>query len=405
MSAKPSKIIGTLTLGSLATIIKIVQRKKSMKLPDLAFGPELAVLELICRGLTTPREQQMFKELVKSDQQDAGELLEQALRHRMLPLLSFHAFELISGKLQGTVLRAIWFHLKEALELNRHKITIFRDETAKVVNALNDQDIRFVCTKGISFESTIYEGNGSRYMNDIDFMIAPKSRSCVIDMMYQLGYQMGQFDWQTGKINPYSRKDLITYQLNPDHIPIFVKSTDDPIIRHVDVDFSNSLTWTRSRFDVPVEDALAEIIYQPIHGFTDAQLPCFSPPFQFIFTILHLFREAWFERWVGWGKDVTLMKFGDVVRLWQTYQHSLMETELPQTLENFGIMDPVLWVLEHLDRTLHTNIVATLGMEGRVTEEWLASAYGPDRKLRKWKGTMRERLHCKDRRALFADMP
>jgi hypothetical protein len=173
----------------------------------------------------------------------------------------------------------------------------------------------------------------------------------------------------------------------------------------VPVDFANSLTWTNSPFDVPVETALSEISYQPLPGHPDVQLPTFSPTYQFIFTALHLFREAWFDRWMEWNVDVTLSKFADVIRLWNAHRETLAGKEFVQVLEEFNITDSVLWVLEHTDRTFKTDIVSTLGLEGRVTEEWLSSAYGPGGKLRKWKGTMRERLHCKDRRKLLVDTP
>jgi hypothetical protein len=122
---------------------------------------------------------------------------------------------------------------------------------------------------------------------------------------------------------------------------------------------------------------------------------------------LHLFREAWVfrEGWtetlLSWETDVTLSKFADIIRLWRTHHNVLNTPDFIQTLEEYQIIDPILWVLEHTDRTFHTGIVPALGLEGRVTEEWLHSAGGVGGKRVQWKGTMRERLHCKDRRQLF----
>lgn len=362
--------------------------------------PEWQLLELLCLGPRTLREQEMLEELVRSDCLDWGILLEQALRQKMLPLL---AFELTSSQIGEFIPQRVRMHLRTVLDLSRHEIVIFRREAATIVNALDKQGVRCVGTKGIAFESTLYEGNGSRYMADIDFMISFEARDIVTPIMSDFGYETGIFDWQTGKIKPYSRKDIITYQLNPDHLPVFAKLTEDPVIRCVHVDFANSLTWTRSPFDIPVEIALAEISYQPIPNCPDIEMPHFTPIFQFIFTILHLFREAWFEKWLDWEQDVNLIKFGDVVRLWRNNQKILNSEQFVRVLEEFEIMDPVLWVLEHLDRILSVNIVSTLGLEGQVSEDWLASAYAPGGKLRKWKGTMRERLYCTDRRKLFVN--
>jgi hypothetical protein len=373
-----------------------------MKIPDLALGPEWALLELLCLGLTTPREQEMFEELMRSDCLHWGELLEQALRHKMLPMLAFHA---TSSKFRETVPRLVKEHLQSVLNLNRHKISILRNEAARIVGALDEHSVRFVGTKGIIFESTLYKGNGCRSLRDLDFMVDPKYNDVVISIMSQLGYQMGAFDWQTGKVRSHSREMRVIYQLSPDHIPEFCLLPNNPVVQYVAVDFATSLTWTRSPFNVPIEAALSEISYQLIPGYPDIRMPHFSPKIQFIFTILHLFREAWIEKWLIQENDVNLIKFADVVRIWRNHQSILNSKEFVQMLEQFQITDAVLWVLEHLDRTLHTGIVSALGLEGRVTESWLASAGASGGKQRTWTGTMRERLHCKDRQKLFGARP
>jgi hypothetical protein len=375
-----------------------------MKALNLALGPEWTLLELLCLGLTTLDEREMFEKLVRSSHIHWGEMLEQALRHKMLPMLAFNTS---TGQLTETIPRFIKSHLRTVLALNKYKTAIFRAEAAKIIKELNEQSIRFVCTKGITLESTIYQGNGSRYFGDMDFMIAPSLGSVALRIISELGYRMGSFDWISGSVRPYKREIMAIYKLNPDHFPSLLLLINDPVVQYVRVDFATSLTWTRSPFTVPIETALAEIIYQPIPGIPDIQMPCFNPKFQFIFTILHLFREAWVfrEGWtetlLSWETDVTLSKFADIIRLWRTHHNVLNTPDFIQTLEEYQIIDPILWVLEHTDRTFHTGIVPALGLEGRVTEEWLHSAGGVGGKRVQWKGTMRERLHCKDRRQLF----
>jgi hypothetical protein len=239
-------------------------------------------------------------------------------------------------------------------------------------------------------------------------MISPKQMHLVIDMMSHLGYQMGNLNWGTGEINPIDRETMMIYKLNPDHLPHFILANDDSAIRLVLVDFANSLTWTRSPFNVPIDSALEEIVYQPIPGIYNIQMPCFNLKYQFIFTILHLFREAWVfrEGWTdtlykGWESDVSLSKFTDIILLWKKFKTELDIADFIETIENFQIVDPILWVLVHTDHTFNTSIVSTLDLENRVTKEWLQSSGGVGGKRIEWKGTMRERLYCKNRRQLF----
>lgn len=368
------------------------------QLPDLTFGPEWALLELLCLGLTTADEQQAFDELLKSGSLDWGILLEQSIRHKMLPLLALHT---LAAEAKQSIPKRIQEHFRAVLDLNRHKRTLWYREVDRIIRFLNEQSIRVVGRKDVAFESMLYGGNGSRRFGDIDLLIAPQDRNAVLEALPQLGYQPGLFDWESQSLTPIPRQHMMIFRLNPDHLPVHSRLTGDPVMQWFEVDFANSMTWTGSSFDLPVEVAMAELVYRPVTGFADIEIPCLAPPFEFIGTVLHLFREAWFARWLEWEQDVDLTKFSDVVRLWKAHHETLTNETLVQTLEQFDLVAPVVWVLEHLDRTLHTSVVTALGLQGRVTEEWLFSGRASGSQLYQWQGTMRQRLYSKDRASLF----
>ncbi|MEM8721565.1 MAG: nucleotidyltransferase family protein [Cyanobacteria bacterium P01_G01_bin.39] len=372
---------------------------QSSELPNLAFGKEWALLELLTLGLSSAVKQAMFTDLINSPDLNWQELLTQASRHKIVNLL---AVSVTVDKYDQIVPPDIRRQLENILLFNQHKIKIHRRSAAKIIQAFNRNNIRFVGTKGISFESTLYQGNGSRTMSDIDFMILPKQRELVSQILVELGYQMGTYDQGNNQIRPHSRAMMIKYSLSPDHLPSHVLLINDVITPFIEVDIANSLTWTSSPFQIPIQVALENITYQSIPEMSDVKLPVFIPQFQFIFTILHLFKEAWIELTLDMnGKDVTLSKFGDVIRIWQRHQTILQSQDFVEMLEKFELIQPVLWVLEHLDQTLQTNIVSSLGLEGRVSQEWLSSAASSNGQVRQWQGTMRQRLVSKDRRQLF----
>src|SRR5437899_1550506 len=87
-------------------------------------------------------------------------------------------------------------------------------------------------------------------MNDIDFMIAPRDREAVMNVMQELGFRPF-FEWAKD-----SRREEISSRLNPDHLPKLAREIDQPGTRIINVDVANSLTWTKSPFVVPVEEAL-----------------------------------------------------------------------------------------------------------------------------------------------------
>jgi hypothetical protein len=359
-------------------------------LSDQSLGPEWTILELLARGLADDSERQVARDLLVSETINWGELLEQALRHKMLPMLAHHV---ISAGLRFDVPMSIYLHLESALEWNRWQIEVFRRETIRVAQGLAGRGIHFVVTKGMTFESMLYGSLGTRHMNDIDFMIAPRDRESVLSVMQELGFRPF-FEWAKDP-----RREEISSRFNPDHLPKLAREIDQPGTRIINVDVANSLTWTKSPFDVPVEEALEDSVEQPVPGMPGASVPCFRPKYQFLFTVLHLFREAWLQKFVDFGTDVGLMKFGDVIRLIDRDRNELTDAGLLRTMEIHRVTDAVAWVLRQLDETFQLHTLQLLALEKHGDERLLASQMQSSGYVRTSGQSMRERLQSKARRS------
>jgi hypothetical protein len=365
-------------------------------LPDRSLGPEWTILELLARGIVNDSERQMVRALLVAETLNWGELLEQALRHKMVPMLAHH---IISNDLRFDVPTSIYLHLESALEWNRFQIEVYRREAVGVAQALAGRGIHFVVTKGIAFESTLYVGLGTRFMNDVDFMIAPRDRDLVLSVMTELGFRTF-FEYAKD-----ARREEISSRLNPDHLPKLARTVDEPGIKTIQIDVANSLTWAKSPFDVSVEEALADRREQPVPGLSGVTLPCFRPNYQFLFTVLHLFREAWLQKFVDFGSDVGLMKFGDVIRLIDRDRKELTDGELLRIMETHNVTDPIAWVLRRTDETFHTGTLEVLGLEERGDEQLLASQMQSKGYVNALGTSMRERLQSKSRGSLLQAVP
>ncbi|MEO6969307.1 MAG: nucleotidyltransferase family protein [Chthoniobacterales bacterium] len=357
-------------------------------LRDQSLGSEWTILELLARGIVDDPEREMVRDLLLADSLDWGELLEQALRHHMVPMLAHH---IVSAGLRFDLPMSIYQHLESALEWNRWQIEVFRREAVHVAQGLAGRGIHFVVTKGMAFESTLYGGLGTRHMKDIDFMIAPRDREAVLSVMQKLGFRPF-FDWAKDP-----RREEISSRLNPDHLPKLARAVDEPGTRTIMIDVANSLTWTKSPFDVPVEEALKDTVEQPVPGMPGVGLPCFRPMYQFLFTVLHLFREAWLQKFVDFGNDVSLMKFADVIRLIDRNRDALSDGELLRTMEVHNVIHAVAWVLGQLDETFPTHTLQMLALEKHGDEALLASQMQSSGYVRASGQSMRERLQSKVR--------
>jgi hypothetical protein len=364
--------------------------------PDLALGHEWAALELLAVDRASPGAAEHLGDLLRSPQLDLGELLEQAMRHRLVHRLAHH---LERDELEDAIGYEVRQHLATLLRANRHRTVLLRGEAARVAYAFRTHGVRVACTKGIVFEAALYGANGTRPMNDIDLMISPQERSAVTPIMAELGFQPGYYNPKTGSVELDRRTELL-YKLHPDHLPHYTRVIDDPIVPYLVVDVANSFTWTNSPWQIPMPICLDRLGSHPVPG-TKADLPCLAPAFQFLFTILHLFRDAWFERNARFGKDVDLQKFSDVLHCYEAWRTEIVAGDFLGIVDEWGLQDPVLWVLAHLDRSLHTAILAELGRQGLASEAWLASAQSPAGGRVQWRGTMRERLQSKERPKLF----
>jgi Uncharacterised nucleotidyltransferase len=365
-------------------------------LPDRSLGPEWTILELLTRGIVDSSERQMVHDLLVTDTLNWGELLEQAVRHKMLAMLAHH---IIASGLQFDVPTSIYQHLESALEWNRWHIEMYRSEAVRVAQELASRGIHFVVTKGMAFESTLYGSLGTRYMNDIDFMIVPRDREAVMSAMHELGFR------PFFKYAKDARREEISRRLNPDHLPPLARVIDQLGNRTtILADVANSLTWTRSPFDVPVEEALEDPVDQPVPRIPGVSVPCFRPVYQFLFTVLHLFREAWLQKFVNFGSDVNLMKFGDVIRLLDRYRNELTDRELLRIMKVHSVTHAVAWVLGHMDETFHTHALQLLALE-QGDEELLAGQMQSSGYGQAWGQSMRERLQSKTRGSLRSEVP
>ncbi len=182
-------------------------------------------------------------------------------------------------------------------------------------------------------------------------------------------------------------------------------TVDQPGTRTINIDVANSLTWTKSPFDVPVEEALEDRVEQPVPGMPGVSLPCFRPIYQFLFTVLHLFREAWLQKFVDFGTDVGLMKFGDVIRLIDRNRKELTDGELLRIMEAHNVTDAVAWVLRHMDETFHTRTLELLALEKHGDEKLLATQMQSSGYVRASGQSMRERLQSKARGSLRPAVP
>ena len=323
-----------------------------------------------------------------------GELIEQAIRHKVMPLL---ARELLQAAPES-IPPQIRLQLRSVLAANTYRTRVLQQAVDEVQRAFDTHDLRACPVKGAVFAQTIYAGTGTRFMNDIDFMVQPADLAKAGTVLERCGFIVGEFEPDSVSLRLYSRREMVFYQLNPDHLPIMTRLTGDLIVPAVRVDIACNLTWDAAPWQLPAELSLAKLDSVAVAG--NGRIRCMSPGYQFAHTALHLFREAWLERWLETGQDVNLAKFTDLYRLWYRYRGQL-RTDLAEMLGSSNIGEPLAWVATHADRAFSSNLLQELELAGYLDEDFLRTVCGTDGRHRSWDGDMDRRLQAKDRHYVF----
>jgi hypothetical protein len=361
---------------------------------------EWRILELAALGLSDDNERAEFESLADRHDLHWGEVLDQAIRHKLLHLLGYHITEETHCTSVPPMLSE---HMRETLRVSRQRVSLFRQAAADIAATLHDRGARVACTKGIVLESTLYGGRGARPLGDMDFMVSADDGRTVTAVMSEMGFLNGYLDRATGTIESFTRQDLIGYHLNPDHLPPFIKNLNDPVTPHVHVDFACSFTWTNCPYQVPLSEGLKEIAQVELPATSGRTIPALNTQYLFIFTVLHLFREAYVSKWIDLSQDVNLMKFGDVIRSWRKWRNELDTDAFRLLLRVLQIEQPMGWVLVHADRTFDTTMASALGLHRQVSEEFLSSGGSRAGRQIRWRGTMLERLQTKNRKDLLVN--
>ncbi len=341
----------------------------------------------------------MVRELLEDSSLHWGEVLHQALRHRMLPLLAHtlrhhHLIDVIPPEIQEVLLTT--------LSVNRHVLEAGYAIIQEIIDAFQAQGIPYVVTKGYVLDQLIYRSLHVRKTSDIDIIVAPVDKHRVAGVLGGLGYVNGHFDPATQSIVEVSQQVKRLYAMVPGYMPEFVRRHPDPLIQSVYIDVGCSLTWFKAQYKIPVEEALATRTTMQADDLKAREISCLDPEYQLIYTALHLFKEAWVESYgIKDGNDVSLSKFIDVYLLVLERHNDIDRDKLAALIDRYSIAKPILWVLKHTERVFQADLCGRLGLTAPVADSWLASWQMSDQTLGYWKGTMRERLQSKDRRGLF----
>jgi hypothetical protein len=352
---------------------------------------EWRILVLACRGLDEAGTAVELRELFRHPGLDTGELLDQALRHRVLGLL-VHTVETLD----------LWAHMPANsglplvvyLAANERRNGLLAQDAQQVAGAIEGAGVPVAFTKGVVFHHTLYDHPGMRTMGDIDLMIRPADVATTRRVMDELGYVIGEYDWRSHTIGALSAQRRMMYRLSPDHLPHFMRLRTEKEAPLSAVDIAYSVTWHGAQWQVSMDDVLGtRSRLSTAVGGARVDLPTLTGAWNFLFAVLHVFREAWFERTIR-TRDLTLGALADICRLWLKHGGEVAGP-VCEAVDRYRLHDPVRWVTAHTDAVFGTGITSALGLPLDGDDPWLRSARSTTGQQVLWRGTIHDRLRRK----------
>lgn len=261
-------------------------------------------LLLLCARIEMgEREEEEAKAIIASGFDiDAFILL--ANRHKVIQLAGPHLFRLDeTGKIKNMYKR-LFNHYYEG---NKLRNDLMLEEGKRVLTAFDSQGIKAIPLKGFVLLERIYQDHGLRVCNDLDFLIDLDDRNNVSKALKSIGYVIGDYNWSTNAVTQVSRQEELMWKMHIGNIYPHVKLFDNPILRHVDIDFSYDVDLKKNYR--ASKGLLSNAVHSSLGGVPSYMLD----EVDFLIHIaIHLYKEATNVQWVLLHADLNLIKFCDL---------------------------------------------------------------------------------------------
>ncbi len=365
-------------------------------------SPETQVLLLLARTELAPEELAACRELLLSHRQsfDWGYLLDQAARHKVLPLIGSH---FVTHKLDedasGATLVPYGWVFDSVYFANQTRYQAQAAEFGMVLTELARSGVEHAVRKGPVISETLYRDPGLRRMSDLDILVARGDAEALHDVLTRCGYTQGKVSADGKSIEPFSRQTRLFWKLNVDNELPYVKLTDRVDVRGYFVDLCLDIFQRHDADELNTRMLLGRRLPAQLCGVQSFALALED---QFIDLCLHLHLQATARHWIAGDVDLQLLKFLDVALASQALTAAGQWAAVQRRVAETGSAAGVYYAL-HYTAMLYPDAVGEQVLAPlRPAELDYLDEYGePDGEVSKWREPFVQRLFSARRSALM----
>lgn len=208
---------------------------------------------------------------------------------------------------------------------------------------LNNRNINHVFLKGAILNNCLFNC-GARASNDIDILVKKSDISEVTSVLKKLGFIQGKYNYKKKKIEEYSQKEIMNSVNNRGETAPFIKISDDPNIKTIDIDVNFSLDWNTNISEqtinsflnskIQIKNSNEEFIYSLDYKYNFLQLCC------------HLYKDSALIDIIKKRKVLDLYKFVDIYYFIKKYFNLIDVDDLYLEIEKYNLKQQVFFSLK-----------------------------------------------------------
>lgn len=242
---------------------------------------------------------------------DWGFFVDQAARHKVLPIVARHIVHHRLYRREGGVVPIPYDWLYSYVyNANRARNRTLAAEFGTVLRGIEEAGVRYAVRKGPVVLERLFVDPGLRRMSDLDLLVERKDAAAAGEVLSGLGYAQGRIAASGGALERFSRRTQLFWRANVNNELPYLKFVDDDFVEHYDVDLCLDIFQRLSESRVEVADLLDRRVAVPLcggpHGYA------LSPADQFVDLCAHLHKEAASLFYVERGADIEILKFLDI---------------------------------------------------------------------------------------------
>ena len=355
--------------------------------------PEARLLLALARPQLAASEQERIHRFLAGSGRDLdwGLLLDQACRHGILPLIGrnltkYRLIHLADGRTPAPY-RWIYYC---AYDGNRRRNLALADEYAKVIRSLNEAGLDYAIRKGPVLTEGVYHDVGLRRMGDLDVLMSSEALPEFASIVEKLGYQQGHLSRNAEQVVPFDRQTQLVWKIKLTNVTLpYLKPAQRDDVEVFVLDPCFNLFQPNSGIKVEPGDILAGAVDTVAFGEQTRKL---DPVDQIIDVCVQLHVEATTLMYIELGKDLTILKFLDLVELLRRLSGEQLE-ELVTRVRGYRCGDNVYYALHHTSQVFPGGVPPDLIAEFEPADPDLLEVYGVlDGKPDRWDRSFAARL-------------